>query len=153
MPATRTQAQIKSYQPHILGLMRFLDPNRIVVAFTDFTLAELGLLTPQDTYGYLAMKAYGKPDPDGDDRPTLCRSSTLEFVKKALSSFMPNRIPAWNCLTLSGNPTKSTEVNDLIKAVKKHEVRKQGVESSAVRPLELDEFEQLIANVMKLNDR
>jgi hypothetical protein len=53
------------------------------------------------------------------------RLSSLEFWKKAISFF---RLIPWNSSTSQeGNPTKSIVVNDLIKRVKKKEVRKQGV--------------------------
>jgi hypothetical protein len=51
---------------------------------------------------------------------------------------MPNGLVSWNKLNNVGNPTKSIEINDLIKAVKKTEVRKQGKAST---PRHLDELE------------
>jgi hypothetical protein len=153
MPAGRTSEAIRKYRPYLVALMKHKYPARLIVLDTPFTMVELGAITPEDIYGHMCMRAYGKVDPDGDDRPAFCRSSTLEFCKKALSSFMPNRIPAWNVLTLSGNPTKSILVNDLIKAVKKHEVRKEGVESKACRPLELSEYENLMLLTSQLNSK
>jgi tRNA(Glu) U13 pseudouridine synthase TruD len=44
------------------------------------------------------------------------------FFKKALSSYMPNRLMTWNVAIQQGNPMKSAEVNDLIKKIKKCEV-------------------------------
>jgi hypothetical protein len=79
----------------------------------------------------MCVKAHGTPEPGPDDNPTEARSSSLEFWKKAISSFMLNRLMAWNVLNDVGNPTKSIEVNDLIKAIKKKEVRKQGKASTA----------------------
>ena len=49
----------------------------------------------------------------------------LEFWKKAILFFMPNCLIPWNSTSQEGNPTKSIEVNDLIRCVKK-EVCKQG---------------------------
>jgi gamma-glutamyl phosphate reductase len=46
----------------------------------------------------------------------------------------------WDSVTLRGNPTKSTEVNDVINKILKHEVRKEGVPTRAVRTLEYNEF-------------
>jgi hypothetical protein len=46
---------------------------------------------------------------------------------------MPNKLASWNSLIRCGNPTRSIPVNELIKAVKKKEVRKQGKQSAAVR--------------------
>jgi hypothetical protein len=153
MPAGQSAHNTKKYRPSLTALMRHKHPDRFIDNDTIFSVEELGAVTPLDVYSFFCDKAYGKPDPDGDDRPTLCRSSTIEFHKKAISNFMPNRLPEWNVLTSHGNPTKSILVNDLIKAIKKHEVRKEGVESKAVRPLELSEFDQLVAMVRNLHDR
>ncbi len=57
---------------------------------------------------------------------------------------MPHRLQPWNLLTNFENPTRSVEVNDLIKRVKKKEVRWQGKASQARHALEPEEFEQLI---------
>jgi hypothetical protein len=61
-------------------------------------------------------------EPGPDDNPIEGRSNSLLYWKKAISFFMPNHQPAWNMLTNSGNPTKSADINDLIKTVKKKEV-------------------------------
>ena len=84
-----------------------------------FSQEELAALAPNDIKRWMCEKAYGTPEPGPNDHPTLCRSTSLEFWKKAISSFMPNRLMSWNILTNVGNPTKSIEINDLIKAVKK----------------------------------
>ena len=39
---------------------------------------------------------------------------------------MPNKLIGWNVVTQTGNPTRSVPVNQLIKDVKKAEVRRQG---------------------------
>ena len=52
----------------------------------------------------------------------------------------------WDPIRKEGNPTRSSEVNDVITKVKKFEVRKEGVVSKARRPLEYDEF----INLMKM---
>ena len=88
----------------------------------EFTNEELFPLRPEHVYAHFANMAYGTPSPSADDYPIKCRSSTLEFAKKAISNFMPNRLIAWNAQSLSGNPTRSAIVNDLIKRVKKEEV-------------------------------
>ena len=41
---------------------------------------------------------------------------------------MPNRLLQWNEISNVGNPTKSAEVNDLVKRVTKKEARKEGAE-------------------------
>ena len=72
------------------------------------------------------MKCYGQPEPPPDVNPTVGRSSSLAFYKKAVSYFMPNRLLQWNVQSADENPTKSGAVNDLIRTVTYKEVRKQG---------------------------
>ena len=75
---------------------------------TEFDQEQLLGIQPFEIANWFKVKAYGKVDPGPDDHPTHCRSSSLEYWKKALSSFMPNRIPHWNVANNTGNPTKST---------------------------------------------
>jgi hypothetical protein len=84
-----------------------------------FSQDDLAALTPSDIKRWMCEKAYGTPKPGPNDHPALCRSTSLEFWKKATSSFIPNRLMSWNIPTNVGNPTKSIEINDLIKSVKK----------------------------------
>ncbi len=62
---------------------------------------------------------------------------------------MPNRLIGLNVQTKQGNPTKSVAVNNLIKKVKKYEVRKLGVSSQARRPLEVEELGFIISLLQK----
>jgi hypothetical protein len=57
---------------------------------------------------------------------------------------MPNKLMAWNALAQTGNPTRSVEVNELIKAVKKAELRKQGNSSSARQSLEQSKYRGML---------
>ena len=65
---------------------------------------------------------------------------------------MPNKLASRNSLIRCGNPTRSIPVNELIKAAKKKEVRKQGKKSAAVQPLELDEFTNTITCLRSCSD-
>ena len=56
----------------------------------------------------------------------------------------------WDVQNRSGNPTKSILVNELIKRVKEHEVRKEGVASKARRAMELLEFLEVVNRCRKL---
>ena len=76
-----------------------------------------------------------------DDQLIHGHHSSLEYYKKGLSYFIPNRLMAWDPRSQTGNPTKSTEINDLIKSVKTRQVRKQGKKSEARRPLEKEEYD------------
>jgi hypothetical protein len=62
----------------------------------------------------------------------------LQFMKKAVSFFMPNSCPQW--CNDRGNPTKSALVNDLITLVKKFVVRREGAPSQVKQPLTQTEF-------------
>jgi hypothetical protein len=91
------------------------------------------------------MKAYGNPDPriDNGARPTEGRSNSLYYAKKALSKYMPHRTANW--INGQGDPTKSDLVNDMIKQVKKFEVRGQGSPSNAKCPLKQQEFRKTLS--------
>ena len=106
-------------------------------------------IVPEDIVRFFNMKAYGKPVPALDDVPSKCRSSTLTVYKKALSFFSLRCAMQWDDITSIGNATKSKLVNDCIKKVKKCEVRHQGVESKARRPLEWREFIAILEELKK----
>jgi hypothetical protein len=105
-----------------------------------FTAQELGTLTPVNIKRWMCTKVYGIPNPGENDKPKHGRSSSLEYYKKAISAYMPNKHIPWDSLEGKGNPTRSKEVSDLIKAVEKAEVRSQGKDSEAVRPMEMIEY-------------
>ena len=90
------------------------------------------------------MKVYNDPDPNinNGDRPTFGRSESIAYAKKALSKFMPHRTANW--VNGQGNPTRSDVVNEMIKQVKKFEVRGEGAPSNAKRPLKQIEFRKSI---------
>ncbi len=52
---------------------------------------------------------------------------------------MPQRNMVWDEVQKEGNPMKSQAVNNLIKEIERHEVRKMGVASAACRPIKWDE--------------
>ena len=97
----------------------------------EFTQEELLSLHPRHIAWWMSLCAYGTADPGPDDRPILHRSSGLGFAKKATSFFMPNKNTKWNVESETGNPTMSVAVNELIKVVKKAEVRKRGKKLNA----------------------
>ena len=86
----------------------------------NFSNDELYALCPDHIKQYLALMLYGIEDPNTEiDLPVHGRSSSLEFAKKAISFFMPNKNMMWNNQTEQGNPTWSSVLNDFIKEVKK----------------------------------
>jgi len=112
----------------------------------------LVLVKPHDLYKWLAFKAYGTEVPGPNDNPTFGRSSSLMYYKKAISYYMPHRLIHWNFETQSGNPTKSIDVNDLIKAVIRKETRQLGKKSQARRPFEKEEFIQVVSVCSQFRD-
>ncbi|ETN00948.1 hypothetical protein PPTG_17274 [Phytophthora nicotianae INRA-310] len=66
---------------------------------------------------------------------------------------MPRRTVAWDPIRSEGNPTRSEAVNAVIKKVKRCEVRGEGVQSAARRPIEYEEFINLLDQVHSSNDK
>jgi hypothetical protein len=58
----------------------------------EFTPEELNEIQPEEIEKWTCVMVYGIPEPGPDDNPTLGRSSSLEYYKKALSYYMPNRL-------------------------------------------------------------
>jgi hypothetical protein len=139
------------YQPVMVEFMSFLHGAEEYEPNTVFTREQLLEITPVDIKRFLCMKAYNDPDPriDNGARPTNGRSDSLYYTKKALSKYMPHRTAHW--INGQGNPTKSDLVNDMIKQVKKFEVRGEGTESNAKRPLKQAEFRKTL-QLFKHND-
>ena len=136
------QQQNPAYQGYLVQFMSYLHDMQ----YDKDTLfdQESLIVTPDDIIRWMCVKSFGVEYPELEDRPTLCRSSSLEVYKKALSWYMPNRIQAWDCISNRGNPTKSTQVNELIKHVKRMEVRKQGRPPSTKRALTQAEFRAIL---------
>lgn len=135
-----------SYKTVLLKFMSFLD-NTEYPRGTCFNQEDLLRIKPEDVCRYMNLKAYNNPNPDESCRPMHARSNTLNHIKKTLSFFMPRRRSNWDPVRCEGNPTRSSEVNELIKRVQKFEVRREGVESNARRPIEYDEYLNLLTVV------
>ena len=116
-----------------------------------FLPSELFDILADDVSRYLNLLAYGEEIPSSEARP-IVRSSHIEYKKKALSFYMPNRLAAWNSITLAGNPTRSVDTNQLIRDMKTFEVRGQGVASQARRPIEESEWEEMTSNFQKSDE-
>ena len=94
------------YKPLLVKLMSHLDGIEYDNDH-EFSLDQLGELTADS----VMMKWFNtivlglESPPFGHDiRPQL-RSSTIEYYKKAISHYMPNRLMTWNELSKVGNPT------------------------------------------------
>ncbi|ETO58933.1 hypothetical protein F444_22688 [Phytophthora nicotianae P1976] len=58
------------------------------ISFSQDTLLEI---TPDDVCHWMNFRAFGDANPAEDAKPVNARASTLEYAKKAISSFMPRR--------------------------------------------------------------
>jgi hypothetical protein len=100
-----------------------------------------------DIARYFCLIAYGTTEPDLEhDFLSQARSSHLEFAKKAISWYMPNKLGHWQAQAHPPveNPTKSVKVNDIIKLVKKKEVHGQGWSSNAKQPFTTVEWRKVV---------
>jgi hypothetical protein len=128
----------EQYRPYLLKFMAWKD-GQAYGQDTVFTQAQLLEIRPRDLVRYMCLQAYKTADPTAEDKPMYARSTGLEVIKKAISSFMPNKNVKWNVESQTGNPTMSVAVNELIKKIKKAEVRKQGKKSNAKRDLKVSQ--------------
>ncbi|ETN12610.1 hypothetical protein PPTG_08711 [Phytophthora nicotianae INRA-310] len=75
-------------------------------------------------------------------------SADMNFSEQARLNITPEQLCRWmNHRAYGSNPTRSEAINQLIKTVKRFEVRREGVLSSARRPIEYDEFRDLLTFV------
>ena len=130
------------YSSVLLRLINYLDGTALPKG-TEIPRERLSQLTPKDLMQWSNIQVFSTETPADNAKP-IARSASLEFWKKALSFFMTNRLMAWNEISNVGNPTRSAELNDLVKYIKKKEVRKQGVQSKARRALTHEEFKNTL---------
>ena len=140
------------YYTEIAQFMSFLDGieyprNDNSHVFPQERLLEI---TDLDVVSYFNFKAYHNANPSPSDQPIYCRSSTLEYKKKAISSFLPRQNMPWDDITQTGNPTRSRAVHHMIQKVKVHEVRGTGVQSNARRAVEWEEFVNILIAVREI---
>jgi len=146
-----TPQHAKGYFIHLHSCMSLKDGMNYDKSFC-FESDHILTLRPEDIVSYFNLKVFGTTAPDDNATPKLGRSSSLLFYKKAISYFMPNKLLGWNVQSETGNPTKSVQVNNMINKVKKMEVRKQGKETQARRPLTIDEFKFTLKKLKDSDD-
>ena len=136
MSEERSSSSNTIYLKHMQKFMHYLSG----IENSSYTQADLLEIRPIHIASYMNYITYGTETPGEHDRPKYFRSNTLAYIKKSLSKFMPRKGIIWDPVTNCGNPTRSEEVNAVIKGVKKFEVRHQGVQSTSTRPIEYDEL-------------
>jgi hypothetical protein len=143
MPPRRKKTTEEQYDPYLHKFMVWKDGTNYP-AWTVFTQEQLLAIRARHLVQYMSLLAYQTEKPGEGDHPTEARSTGLEFVKKAISSFMPNRNVQWNMESQTGNPTMSVAINDLIKKIKKGEVCKLGKKSNAKRDMKRADFRKYL---------
>jgi hypothetical protein len=132
----------KLYKPSLDHLMSFIVGRPFARNYI-YSDDELNAITPAHVLQWMNFRTFGTINPAVDANPISARSSSLQYWKKAISFFHPNRLMVWSAGRNEGNPTRSVEINNLIKRVKKKEVRKQGVASQTRRAITELEFRTL----------
>ena len=141
------------YHSHLVSLMAYtlsqnFEPGQL------FGVDALRSLTPFHIVRWMNNKAFGRPDPDYNvDRPTECRTSTIEYMKKAISWYMPDH-QQWTTATNppSGNPTKSRQVLALLGHMRKAEVQGNGRTPQSRRDFTMQEFCKIITLLREKRD-
>ena len=100
----------------------------------------------------MCFKVFGKEDPGPDDRPLFAMQNAIKGWKKHISYFMIDHISPWNEQARTGNPTRSTILNDLISIVGTKETRGLGLPSNQDRPFQPHEFEQILSKLRSSDD-
>ena len=112
---------------------------------------ELLQITPEELCKHICKKIFGVEEPGPAAKPTFGRLASAEYWKKAISYFMPTRLDSWN-KRAKGNPTRSVEINLLLKKIKKFEVWKQGAVSKARCALTAGEYKSIITILRRDDD-
>ena len=120
------EAKVRKYQVILNKFMSYQN-NTTYTSTHRFEDEELLRITSEELCKYFCKKIFGVKEPGPAARPTLGRSASVEYWKKAISYFMPMRLDLWNKQAKEGNLTGSVEVNLLSKKINKFEAWKQGL--------------------------
>jgi hypothetical protein len=100
-------------------------PSRLP-PFFQFTVDELSAITPQDLITWMTFKLYNKETADEDEVPLRGSHNSIDFYKKSISYFMPQKDQKWDSISNRGNPTRSKEVNAFINKIKEIDIKSGG---------------------------
>jgi hypothetical protein len=130
---------------NLMSSVHRLEDGQVYPYEHEYTAAELREVTPAEMIRWMNLKTFGVPERarNADTVRPMVRANTLAFWKNAISFSMPDRLHGWRSGTNDGNPTKSAEVNDFIKSIKRMETRRQGAVSQTQRPMQESEFRRL----------
>ena len=135
----------KQYKPSLDSLMSFIAGEPFARSYI-YTDAELCAIQPKHVLRWMNFRTFGTIiSATGDANPICARSSSLQYCKKAIAFFHPDRLMVWKAGRSEGNPTRNIKISNLIKKEKKKEIRKQGVVSQTQRAITEVEFQMLHA--------
>jgi hypothetical protein len=136
MPEVKTA---RAYKASLAKFLSFLDVTQHP---RNYEATDERLLQIQDTdvVRLLNWEAYHEESRDKDARPTYCRGSNLISHKRAISHFIPRQLMTWDPVNNVGSPTQSLKVLKAINDVNTFEVRHQGTPTQIQRPIEYNEF-------------
>ena len=80
----------ETYHPYLRKFMSWKDGVDYAEGF-QFSDAQMVEIRPSHIVRYMSLLAYGNEHPADNDRPIRRCGSGLEFIKKAISFFMPNQ--------------------------------------------------------------
>jgi hypothetical protein len=143
MSTRSNNKKIQSILDSLMSFVHEVEFGRKYDNDREYTNEELLQVTPNHVLKWMLLCTFGSTDVGviSDTTRPMVRANTLQFWKKSISFFMPDRLQAcWSTGRGEGNPTKCLEVNDLIKKVKRLKARKQGASSQTRRPIMESEF-------------
>eukprot|EP00574_Skeletonema_japonicum_P005526 CAMPEP_0201727806 /NCGR_PEP_ID=MMETSP0593-20130828/13740_1 /ASSEMBLY_ACC=CAM_ASM_000672 /TAXON_ID=267983 /ORGANISM="Skeletonema japonicum, Strain CCMP2506" /LENGTH=619 /DNA_ID=CAMNT_0048219735 /DNA_START=67 /DNA_END=1926 /DNA_ORIENTATION=+ len=121
----------KRYNTILRDFMAYQNQSTMYPEGHTFTEGELLEITPDHIIRYFTMKLYGDGDVIPSGKPIKGSHHTLDYYKKAISSFMPLKQQPWDQGAQTGNPTRAKAVNNFIRRI--CELEKDEVGSSKKR--------------------
>ena len=91
----------------------------------------------------MLLKAHGDPYPRPDARVINAQMDSLRKAKQGISWFMPNKGTAW-IDGFGGNPTRHSQVHDVIRSIEAKEVKGLGVSANDKRAYREAEFMKVL---------
>ena len=116
--------------------------NTVYTQDTTYTKGELRAPRPETVLQWMNQKAFVVTDPPVDANPTLARSNSLVFWKKAISFFMPNHLFLHGHL-VAIKETPPAVLMSITSQSEKKQLCKQGMASQCRRAITEVEFQRM----------
>ncbi len=115
----------KLYKPSLDHLMLLIVGRSFALKYI-YSDDEFNAITPAHVLHRMNFMTFGTINPAVNANPISARSNSLQYWKKAILFFHPNRLMVSRAGCNEGNPTHSVEINNLIKRVKKKRCKETG---------------------------